>query len=124
MGRCLEEGPGEHSDRLPAAGSRRQARCFPARRLAPQARPGPRAQRSRGRCAVFCGGVGKGRGTAQAYISTFFFLLIIGIKEVIQKHFPPSITQKANKSCKNGDWNKTIILKYLKSCLYGKCDKN
>lgn len=47
----------------------------------------------------------------------------MGIKEVIQKHFTPSITQKANKHCKNGDCNTTIILKYSKSCLYGKCDK-
>lgn len=53
----------------------------------------------------------------------FFFFFVIGIKEAIQKHFPPSITQKASKSCKSGDCNKTIILKYLTSCLYGKCDK-
>lgn len=111
-----------------SSSDRRQARCFTARQPAPQARPGPRAQWSQGRCAIFCSSMGNGRETAQAYISTFFFLpflffWIIGIKEVIQKHFPPSITQKANKSCKNGDCNKTIILKYSKSCLYGKCDK-
>lgn len=53
----------------------------------------------------------------------FSSLLIIGIKEVIQKHFPSSITQQAKRCCKNGDCNKTIILKYSESCLYGKCDR-
>lgn len=127
MGGCLGEGPGEHSDRLPAAAAAGRHGVSPH---AAWLRGPGLAHGHNGHggdvpsSAVAWEKAGEQRKPTFPLFFFFFFFLIIGIKEVIQKHFLPSITQKANKSCKNGDWNKTIILKYLKSCLYGKCDKN